>query len=218
MPSRLMSAHIVAHGTLLPQVLLDEMAENVDKVNRYSDNDWPPDEKEKVKNVISAEREIVNGMLTYDMSADSVHGDFVMPSVYSGYSGKKTDVITKRGDLALVLSEAKYLIKVGGVGPFGGPAGFRERVSDKFHEIQQALAEDGETVDPLRIIIETEEQLPYSIQSVSNLVNGEYDNANAFSTDGQKHRYVLCSSKNLRRMIEDPPVGTVSEDYFFFTL
>ncbi len=213
-----MSAHIAAHGTQLPQVLLDEMAKNVESVDRYSVRDWPPDEKEKVKNVISAECEIVNGMLTHDMSRDSVHGDSAMPSVYSGYSGKKMDVITRRGDLTLVLSEAKYLIKVGGVGPFGGPSGFRERVSDKFHEMQQALEDDGEMVDPLRIIVETEEQLPYSIQSVSNLVNGEYDNANAFSTDGQKHRYVLCSSKDLRLMIENPPVGTVSEDYFFFTL
>lgn len=218
MPSRLMCAHIAAHGIQLPQVLLDEMAANMAAVDGYSESDWPPCEKAKIKNVISAECAIVNDMLTRDKAADSVNGDLAMPSVYSTYSGKTTDVITKRCDFALVLSEAKYLIKVGGVGPFGGPASFRERVSDKFHAMLQEFAKDGEMVDPLRIIIETEEQLPYSIQLASNLVNGEYDSVNAFSKDGLKHRYVLCSSKDLRRMIENPPVGTVSEDYFFFTL
>ena len=36
--------------------------------------------------------------------------------------------------------------------------------------------------------------------------------------DGNEYDYVLCSSDRLRQMIDNPPVGTTSPSYFFFTI
>ena len=215
---RSMSAHIAAQAKSLPDILLKEMDANMSAVEAYPEKDWPRPEKERVKEVVGIERELVRNLMVKDETCDSVNGDLSMPTVYPGYSAKTTDVITGRTDSVLVLSEIKYLIKVGGVGPFGGPSGFRSRIADKFCEMQAELQKDGESVDPLRIIVETEEQLPHSILCVNDLINGEYDNADAFSSDSQPHHYVLCSSRNLRQMIENPPIGSISDDYFFFTL
>lgn len=42
--------------------------------------------------------------------------------------------------------------------------------------------------------------------------------AQTVGDDGNEYDYVLCSSDRLRQMIDNPPVGTTSSGYFFFTI
>lgn len=213
-----MTNHIQSTGTAmaLGVIMSNEIMCNKSEVS--INPDWSNEETEAVAQVMDAELAVLQTSVDLYGRNDSVKGENAMQTVYPKYAGKATDAITLCDDGALALSEAKYLIKVGGRGPFGGPASFKNRVSGKFNDMKNSLAGDGESTSPLRIVVVTEEQLPLSIIHVRGLLNADYPHG-SFSSDGSQHDYVLCSSRGLNAIIRNPAAARrKSQDYLFFRI
>ena len=200
-------------------VMTDEMADNKSDLQNYSNTDWPPSDKRMATKLINEETAIVSKLTCLQATVDTVKGETAVAVAYpSAIQQKATDAITKLPNGVLVLSEAKYLMKYAGKGPFRGPKAFKERISGKFNEMADTMLPDGESLAPLRVIVVTEKQLPYSIAHVQAL-SAAKNPPGSFSEDNQQYDYVLCSSKSLYRLIHNPPVLRVSTcDYHFFTL
>ena len=217
-----MTAYI-QNGTFTKKLAIlmsDEIRANAQDVNNYSDMDWSPDDKKKIQSILMEEIKLIENTADLYEKNDSVKGEDAMQAVYSsgGQQKKATDAIVLRGMGTLTLVEAKYLIKYASKGPLGGYGSFRIRISQKFDTMIDTLTTDGEIVEPLRVIVVTEEQLPYSINYVRSLVDCDYS-AKTFSSDGKKHLYVLCSSSSLRIMVDNPPIGIPNaQKYLFFKI
>jgi len=216
-----MTAYI-KNGTFtksLAVLMAEEIATNATDVCNYGDMDWSPEDKRKIHPILIAETAIIEDTATLSKKTDSVKGEEAMQAVYATSEQKKaTDAIVLKDVGTLSLIEAKYLIKFASKGPFGGLGSFKARISQKFDTMAELMAKDGETLEPLRIIVVSEEQLPYSINHVRALVEGA-EPSETFSNDGKKHQYVLCSSSSLRIMVDDPPIGIHNaQKYLFFKI
>lgn len=217
---RAMSARFCVTGVrkTLQRLVVDELSANVGQVRRYGTSDWSESEKDALISVLNEEADRVGSIGALAIRDDSVNGDDEMPIAYSGYGDQKVDVVTQLASGRLVLSEAKFVVKIDGLGPFGGPGSFRSRISDKFLDVYKTLEADGEAVDAIRIIVVTKEQLQLSIAHVHGLLDGGYPSG-TFSSDRRQYDYVLCTSANLRDVIDNPPRAPVdTQDYFFFSI
>ncbi len=205
-------------ATSLSLLMSEEISANERDVQKYV-HDWLPGDIEKIKPILASEKEYILNSDDLSKKNDSVKGESAMLGVYSAAGeNKATDAITLKETGALLLVEAKYLIKLGCKGPFGGMGSFKERVAEKFNAMEKQMIPDGETIEPLRVLVVTEEQLPFSIEHIRMLAAGDYP-SDAFSSDGKRHEYVLCSSSSLRMMVDNPPVGKPNAaKYFFFSI
>lgn len=193
----------------------DEIDDHFRQLPAYNETDWPQAEKVPAMQALSDERGRVLACSKLSCVVDSVKGEDAMKSVY-GHAGKAADIITLQAPLRLV--ELKYLVKVGGVGPFGGPGSFKKRIADKFLAMGDVLSADGEMVSTLRIIVTSEGQYPYSLAHVHGLLDSKYP-AGSFSSDAKMHHYALCTSVCLRDVIDGVirPQET-DVDCFYFTI
>ena len=213
-----MTTHINTIGVALElgRLLCDEIATNKREVS--ANPQWSPADRNTVFLAMDAESTRISLNKNLYSSKDSVKGETAMSAVYLGYSGKAVDIITLHAGADLVLMEAKYLIRVGGCGPFGGPASFKSRVSGKFNDMIAKMCPDGEIIRQLRIVVVTDEQLPFSIAHIRGLLNAGYP-PGSFSSDYNQYNYVLCSSSTLLTIVNGSPIDKLkSEDYLFFTL
>lgn len=191
-----------------------EIDEHLHQLPLYSDHDWPVLEKEQVVSSLNMEKVCISEVINSSQQTDSVKGESAMLTVYN-YTGKATDIITLKSDLHL--TELKYLIKKGGLGPFGGPSSFRARISDKFLNMGERLLSDEERVNSLRILVVTESQFPFSLGHIHGLLNSGYP-AGTFSSDHKKYRYMLCTSRSLRMFFEGTIRSQDDVDCFYFTI
>lgn len=199
---REMTAHIrsLSCTTTLGEVLRAEITLNKQEV--ANNPEWNEKDRKMVVWAMNAEAKTIATHLDLHGEKDSVKGESAMKIAYPSYRGKATDAITLRNDGKIVLAEAKYLIKFGGCGPFGGPSSFKNRVADKFKDMAMVMAPDGESIETLRIIVVTEAQLHVSMSHIHKLRNANYP-AGAFSGDGRRHAYVLCSSASIRTLVDN---------------
>lgn len=214
---RAMTSYFASSGAVksLSDLMADEIADNKASVPKYSQ--WSADDIKTADAILTQELGGVTSVSELSTAIDSVKGEDAVKAVYPGAQQRKAvDAITATSS-GYALTEAKYLMKFGCKGPFRGPSAFNERISGKFLEMANCMRPDGETVIPLRIIVVSENQLPYSVMHIRALLDSEYQDG-AFSADGQKHEYVICTSKNLRQMIDCPPRSARSDDYLFFTI
>ena len=193
---------------------LREIEEHLRQLPLYSDSDWPKSEKEQVVFSLDKEKVCISEVICSSRRTDSLKGEDAMFRVYN-YTGKATDIITLKEDLCLI--ELKYLIKQGGLGPFGGPSSFRKRISDKFLDMGNKLSSDGEKVNSLRIVVVTESQYPYSLGHIHGLLNSGYP-AGTFSSDDKEYQYMLCTSRYLRGAIDGTIKQNENVDCFCFTI
>ena len=212
-----MSSYISAgsNAHMLSKVCVDEIEDHFQQLPSYGEQDWSQSEKQRVINVLQDEKERISLCADLSRVADSVKGETAMEAVYQ-HTGKAADIITLQ--TSLYLTELKYLIKVGGLGPFGGPGSFRKRIADKFLAMYGVLTHDGEVVNPLRIIVATEEQYPYSLAHVHGLLDSQYPSG-SFSSDNKIYSYALCTSVFLRGVVDgviQPHQSGV--DCFFFSI
>jgi len=214
-----MTAHLStpANVKTLGDLMSAEIGDNKSALPRYAD--WSEDDKRVVCLILDGEKDVIKKLAGLSSSADSVKGEDAMKIVYPSANQKKaTDAVTKLLNGVLVLSEAKYLMRFGGKGPFGGVGSFRDRVSGKFLEMTRAMVPDGESLSPLRVIVVSDRQLPLSINHVKALLDRKEPDG-AYSEDGRAYDYVICSSRSLRMLVDNPHIDRVStDDYFFFTL
>lgn len=213
-----MTSYFAASGVVksLATLMADEIADNKAAVPNYTQ--WSSGDIDTAQEILTAELTTVNSEQSLNGATDSVKGEDVVKVAYpSALQRKAVDAITRTNPNAFALTEAKYLMKFSCKGPFRGPAAFKERISGKFNEMTHCMVPDGETLNPLRIIVVAEEQLPYSVMHIRSLIDSEYQDG-SFSEDGQKYEYVICTSKDLRQMIDRPPRDVQSDDYLFFTL
>lgn len=211
-----MSSYIAGTGNAIHLAALctAEIDDHLEKLPAYGNQDWPDSEKQRIALILEKEASCIVSCTQLSATIDSVKGESAMQEVYA-YQKKASDIITLHN--CLVLIELKYLIKVGGVGPFGGPSSFKKRVSDKFLEMGVVLVEDAEQVHPLRIIVTSEEQYPYSLAHIHGLIDSEFP-PGSFSSDNQQYEYVLCSSKSLRSVVDTSVALPVGNDVFAFKL
>ena len=200
----------------LSTLLLEEINANARDVCNYT-NDWQPNDIETIRQKL--EKESKNIVKTEELGKwlDSVKGEEAMRVVYP-HAGlnKATDVITlKNISDMLTLIEAKYLIKFACTGPFGGCGSFKARVSGKFLEMENQMMPDEENIDSLRILVVSEEQYPFSVNHIRTLM-GENNPPGSFSDDGKTHTYVLCSSSNLRKLLDNPLIAKTNVNSFLF--
>ena len=213
-----MTAHICATGNAseLGTLMREEIATN--KQEASANPQWSVADRDAAFFAMDAESSRIDTLPNLYSSRDSVKGETAMEAVYPEYSGKAVDAITLHDGGDLVLMEAKYLIRVGGRGPFGGPASFKSRVSEKFNEMAVKLVADNEMVRQLRIVVVTDAQLPFSINHIHKLLNAGYP-PGSFSSDCNRYNYVLCSSSSLRMMVDGVARGKKNtQDYLFFTI
>ena len=213
-----MTSYFAAPGVVksLAALMAKEIADNKAAVPNYTQ--WSSDDIDTAQEILTAELATVNSEQGLNGAADSVKGeDAVKTSYPSAQQRKAVDAITRTSPNAFALTEAKYLMKFSCKGPFRGPAAFKKRISGKFNEMAACMVPDGEAIDPLRIIVVAEEQLPYSVMHIRSLLDSEYEDG-SFSEDGRMYEYVICTSKNLRQMIDHPPRNIRSDDYLFFML
>lgn len=211
-----MSSYIagVGNAKCLAALCIAEIDDHLEKLPAYGNQDWPDGEKQRIVFILRKEVATITQCARFSGVIDSVKGEAAMQEVYA-YRKKAVDVITLHD--CLVLTELKYLTKVGGVGPFRGPCSFKKRVSDKFLEMGVALAEDAEQVRPLRIIVTSEEQYPYFFAQIHGLIDSGFP-AGSFSSDNRQYEYVLCSSKFLRSVVDARNVLSLDGDIFVFNL
>lgn len=213
-----MTSYFAAPGVVksLATLMADEIADNKAAVPNYTQ--WSSGDIDTAQEILTAELTTVNSEQGLNGATDSVKGEDAVKVAYpSALQRKAVDAITRTNPNAFALTEAKYLMKFSCKGPFRGPAAFKERISGKFNGMAGCMVPDGETIDPLRIIVVAEEQLPYSVMHIRTLLDSEYEDG-SFSDDGQKYEYVICTSRNLRMMIDNPPRDRRSDDYFFFSI
>lgn len=201
----------------LADIMKTEICDNRTNVAKYKD--WSAIDQRIAVMILNLEADIINQTHELDATQDSLKGEKAMKDAYPSFDEKKaTDSITMIADGVLVLTEAKYLYRFGGKGPFGGRGSFKQRISGKFLEMAESMVPDGETISPLRVIVVSEPQLPFSINHVHSLIESN-DTSGSYSEDGKEYEYVLCSSKSLRMIVDNPTMPRVStDDYFFFTL
>lgn len=201
----------------LAELMAAEIDDNIKALPRYKD--WSDADKGIIRLILDNEVKVINDLSELAASADSVKGEDAMSNVYPrAMQGKATDAITQLPVGVLVLTEAKYLTRFGGKGPFRGMTHFKQRVSGKFLEMATAMLSDQETLSSLRVIVTTDQQLPISVNHINALIERQ-DPAGSYSDDGKTYEYVLCSSRSLRKIVDNPSMPHVStEDYLFFTL
>ena len=201
-----MTRHILSPGVArsLSSLLSDEISANARDVRNYV-KDWKPYDIDAIQQILSKEQGKVNQLADLRERLDSVKGEEAMRVVYpTAVLHKAADVITiKANTSSLSLIELKYLIKFASKGPFGGCGSFRERISGKFREMERQMIPDGENINPLRVLVVTEEQFPFSVNHIRALMSEDYP-PGTFSDDGQAHHYVLCSSSTLPSMLDNP--------------
>lgn len=197
------------------KVCVDEIEDHFRQLPSYREQDWSQSEKERVIRVLQDEKDRIFSCPDLSRVADSVKGEAAMGAVYL-HTGKAADIITLH--TSLCLAELKYLIKVGGVGPFGGPGSFKKRIADKFLVMHDVLTNDGEAVNPLRIIVATENQYPYSLAHIHGLLDSQYPSG-SFSSDNKTYPYALCTSVFLRGVIDGViKPHQLGVDCFFFSI
>lgn len=181
--------------------------------------DWSDADKDIIRPILDDEIAVIDGLTELAASVDSVKGENAMAEAYpTAMQNKATDAITRLNNGMLVLTEAKYLMRFGGKGPFRGMSHFKKRVSGKFLEMANAMLPDHETLASLRVIVTTDQQLPISINHIKSLIDRD-DPTGSYSDDGRTYEYVLCSSRSLRKLVDNPTLPHVStDDYLFFTL
>ena len=132
---RAMTSHIGTSSVAseLGRLMCDEIADN--KREASGNPQWSESDRAVAFRAMDAEVARISSTHELYSSKDSVKGESAMTAVYKDYTGKATDVITLDAGGELVLMEAKFLIRVGGRGPFGGPASFKSRVSGKFNDM-----------------------------------------------------------------------------------
>lgn len=215
-----MTAHIQSSGDALEigTLMRDEIAANKREVT--ANPQWSESDRKAAFLAMDTESTRILSTASLYSHKDSVKGENAMAAAYRGYMAKAVDVITLHGSGELVLMEAKYLIRLGGRGPFGGPSSFKSRVSDKFSDVAGVMRADGERIKQLRIIVVTDEQLPFSTAHIHGLLNASPSYPpGSFSSDGNQYDYVLCSSSNLRTIIDGAAVNKQKlQDCLFFTL
>ena len=215
-----MTSHIQASGVASEIGMLMQEEISANKLEASSNPQWSDPDRSAAFCTMDAESARISAMADLYLRKDSVKGEDAMVAAYHGYAGKAVDVITLhiRGDL--VLMEAKYLIRLGGRGPFGGPASFKSRVSGKFNDMAIVMGADGESIRQLRIIVVTEAQLPFSIAHIRGLLNASASYPpGSFSSDLNQYNYVLCSSSSLRAIVNGVAVNKrKSQDYLFFRI
>ena len=200
-------------------LLSEEINANARDVCNYT-KDWQPNDIETIRQKLATENESIANAGDLDKWLDSVKGEEAMRVVYPcAGSIKATDVITLKsvsGTLSLI--EAKYLIKFACTGPFGGCGSFKKRVSGKFLEMENQMIPDNEDIDSLRVLVVSEEQYPFSVNHIRALMS-ENNPPGTFSDDGKTHTYVLCSSCNLRKLLDNPLIAkTYSNSFLFFSI
>ena len=203
----------------LSSLLSDEIVTNEREVSNYV-NDWQPDDIKRIKQILEKENEAITNAADLSKQSDSVKGEEAMRQVYPDTGSKKaTDVITLKSQTGtLSLIEVKYLMKFACKGPFGGCGSFKERISGKFLDMECQMIPDEESIDPLRVLVVSEEQFPFSVNHIRSLMAEDYP-PGTFSDDGKTHTYVLCSSCNLRTVLDNPcRVNTDVNNYLFFTI
>lgn len=189
------------------------------KVSLSNNSDWSDSDKKIISIILDDEKSIIDKEPNLANLTDSLKGEQAMAVVYPATTQKKAaDAITRLSTGALVLTEAKYLIRYGGKGPFGGRSSFKNRISGKFLEMERTMRPDDEKLSPLRVLVVSERQLPISINHVKSLVDSN-DSPGSYSEDGNCYEYVLCSSKCLRMIVNNPNIPRVSTgEYYFFVL
>lgn len=213
-----MSAYIATSGvaTTLSLLLQSEIDANATSVLNYT-HDWTPVDMRNVQPLLAAEKNAIQSAVSLGAKNDSVKGESAMQIAYATrLQQKAVDVITQKGSGSLALIELKYLIKFASMGPFGGRGSFKTRIADKFCSVSNMMEPDGESLDPLRILVVTEEQYPYSVNHVRALLDGEYP-VGTFSSDGKSHDYVLCTSVKLRTLLDNPPSKDPSINQYLFS-
>ena len=203
----------------LSSLLSDEIAANEREVSNYT-NDWYQDDINTIKQILEKENRNITNAVNLGDRSDSVKGEEAMRLVYpAAGSNKATDVITiKSTNNTLSLIEAKYLIKFSCKGPSGGCGSFKQRISGKFLAMENQMIPDKENIDPLRVLVVSEEQFPFSVNHIRALMAEDYP-PGTFSDDGKTHEYVLCSSCCLRMILDNPSVVKSDFDnYLFFTI
>lgn len=214
-----MTAYIMtpSNADALETLMAAEIVGNKANLPQYSD--WAENDKGIICSILDEEYQVLCSLQNPSCAIDSVKGEEAMKVVYrSNVQGKATDAITRLANGVLVLTEAKYLMRFGGKGPFRGRDSFRQRVSGKFNEMAKKMQLDGENVSPLRVIVTTGRQFPISVNHIQAMV-AQDDPVGSYSDDGRAYEYVLCSSESLRQIVNNPmiaraPIG----DCFFFTL
>lgn len=214
-----MKTYILKYASSIGQVLVHELNENKQEVSNYGSDQWSDADKRAELLSLDDEVDSISKQTVLFSARDSVYGKTALQAVFPPYPKKDTDVITISPQMSVLqLSEAKYVIKKGGLGPFGGRSSFRNRISSKFLDVEGTLASQSVPVSPLRIIVVTEEHLPLAIEHVHALIDGGYEKG-SFSSDNLVHQYVLCSSNGLRQIIDDPTFKhNYSDDYLYFQL
>lgn len=213
------NSYIAQYASPIGQVLVAEVNANKNEVSNYGSDQWSDEDKSAEQVLLDAEIDSISAQSALFSVKDSVYGKTALQAVFSPYTKKDTDVITiSRQMNILQLSEAKYVIKTGGLGPFGGRSSFRNRISSKFLDVEVILATQSVPTSSLRIIVVTEEHLPLAIEHVHALLDGDYEKG-SFSSDNQVYQYVLCSSNSLRSIIDDPTFkDNYSDNCLYFRL
>ena len=206
-------------GRTLSALLTEEIAANGKDVSNYV-NDWQPNDIKTIRQKLEKENGNIANAVDLGEQSDSVKGEDAMRSVYpAAGSNKATDVITLKNTSGMLsLIEVKYLIKFACKGPFGGCGSFKQRISGKFLAMENQMIPDEEEIDPLRVLVVSEEQFPFSVNHIRALMAEDYP-PGTFSDDGKTHAYVLCSSVGLRRVLDNPSaINTNDNDYLFFVI
>lgn len=216
---KLMTAHFSTSPNVktLGELMTAEIL--VNKTSLSNNSDWADFDKKIISIILGDEISSIENTENLANPVDSLKGERTMAEVYPSVTQKKAaDAITRLPTGVLTLTEAKYLIRYGGKGPFGGRSSFKKRISDKFLEMERTMLPDGENLSQLRVLVVSERQLPISINHVKTLVSSN-DSPGSYSTDGKTYKYVLCSSKCLRMIMNSPKIPRVSTgDCYYFVL
>ena len=202
------------HAMPLANLLLLEANRNLEEVQ--SRQQWSQDERDKCMCAIVNEQKRINEA-QFNTLKNSVKGESAIKNCYSVGVVSAPDVISLRVNNNLQLIEVKYAQKVGGTGILSTKI-FRERIAEKFLKATEAM--EDEDVVPLRVVVVVEEQLPLFVYRLREIVLGQDRSTRSdYSTDGQRYKYCICSSRSLQNVIDNASTITmVSSDGFVFEL
>ena len=212
---KLMSTHIKQPGMAdsLADVLKAEINQTAGEV--FTRSDWLNRDIEQCNAALAKEASRTIGLPSYPK--DSVKAEDSLKLVYQ-YTKASTDTITLLPAGILSLAECKYGIKLGGSGPFRSPVVFVRDIAKKFDKVEKLLSNDVEAVRRLRILVVSYDQLPYTIANIKALKQLSLP-AGSFSTDGQEHMYVVCSTTEVRQLLGSINLaGLTPGSYHFFKI
>ena len=175
-----------------PMVLLvdGELKRNAGDVS--ASVDLSKGEKARLSEWIEEARALCAVLMKSRPVPDSIRGDAVRRKVYKALRSD-VDIVAKASDGNFGSTEIKYAIKPYSYGPFSQSKSFIDRISVKFDQLEREMRKDGEGFDSVRAILVSDDHFSILQTAVVDLSSAQ----EIFSSDGERHEYLLCTLSGL---------------------